>query len=241
MSNLIVEIGNTAVKAAWSQRMTLGKTFRYQGEKHIDFILSLIGNEKPLVMVVSSVYEVSAQDRELLAAQCSHLLVLDSNNPELLVKEGLPKYLSYDRAASIIAARYIFNGRGCTIIDFGTTLSIDFITPEGNYLGGNISPGCRTRFKALNRYSKSLPLVDTPSDIAETGNSEVSSIECGVVLGIVFEISAYLDRYGSNIAVFTGGDAKYFASRIKSSVFIINNLVLIGLALIADEYACKVA
>ena len=41
MSNLVVEIGNTALKAAWSDRMTLGKTFRYQGEKVTDFILSL--------------------------------------------------------------------------------------------------------------------------------------------------------------------------------------------------------
>ena len=27
MSNLLVEIGNTALKAAWSDRMTLGNTF----------------------------------------------------------------------------------------------------------------------------------------------------------------------------------------------------------------------
>ena len=58
MSNLLVEIGNTALKAAWSDRMTLGKTFRYQGEKYMDFILSLTRREKPAVMVVSSVYPV---------------------------------------------------------------------------------------------------------------------------------------------------------------------------------------
>ena len=28
MPNLLVEIGNTALKAAWSDGMTLGKTFR---------------------------------------------------------------------------------------------------------------------------------------------------------------------------------------------------------------------
>ena len=36
MANLLIEIGNTALKAAWSEGMTLGKTFRYQGEKVID-------------------------------------------------------------------------------------------------------------------------------------------------------------------------------------------------------------
>ena len=42
MFNLIIDIGNTAVKASRSEGMTLGKTFRYQGEKVLDFILSLI-------------------------------------------------------------------------------------------------------------------------------------------------------------------------------------------------------
>ena len=41
MANLLVEIGNTALKAAWAEGTTLGKTFRYQGEKFMDFILSI--------------------------------------------------------------------------------------------------------------------------------------------------------------------------------------------------------
>ena len=41
MSNLLVEIGNTALKAAWADGLTLGKTFRYQGEKMLEFVESL--------------------------------------------------------------------------------------------------------------------------------------------------------------------------------------------------------
>ena len=151
MSNLLIEIGNTAVKAAWSDRMTLGKTFRYQGEKQMEFILSLSRKEKPAVMVVSSVYPLSEQDISQLEAECEKLLILDRNHKELLLERGLPAYLSYDRAASILAARYLFKGKGCTIVDFGTTLTIDFTGEDGLYRGGNISLGCRTRFKALSR------------------------------------------------------------------------------------------
>ena len=163
-------------------------------------------------------------------------MVLDSLHQEVLLSHGLPSYLSYDRAAAILAARYLFRGRGCTIVDFGTTLSVDFTDPEGVYLGGNISLGFRTRFKALSRYSRSLPLVEIPEQPAETGLSEVSSIESGVVSGIIFEIEGYLARHPDNITVFTGGDANYFAKRMKSSIFAICNLVLMGLALLADEY-----
>ena len=236
MSNLLVEIGNTALKAAWSQGMTLGKTFRYQGEKYMDFILGLTAKEKPAVLLVSSVAELPADDRAVLEGECTHLLILDPGNREFLVTHGLPSYISYDRAASILAARYLFRGKGCTIVDFGTTLTVDFTDDKGNYRGGNISLGCRTRFKALNRYSRSLPLVNTPEDCPPVGLSETESIESGVVNGIVFEIEGYLAKNPENVAVFTGGDENYFAKRMKNSIFAVCNLVLMGLALIADEY-----
>jgi type III pantothenate kinase len=239
MSNLLVEIGNTALKAAWSEKMTLGKTFRYQGEKYVDFILSLTHREKAEVMVVSSVTPLTEADVTALQGECNQLVVLDSNHRELLIGHGLPEYLSYDRAAAILAARYLFRGRGCTIVDFGTTLSVDFTDPEGLYRGGNISLGFRTRFKALSRYSRSLPLVDIPAEPASVGMSEVASIESGVVSGIIFEMEGYLNLHPENVVVFTGGDANYFAKRMKSSIFVICNLVLMGLALMADEYVRK--
>ncbi|MBQ3766100.1 MAG: type III pantothenate kinase [Bacteroidales bacterium] len=240
MSNLLVEIGNTALKAAWSDGMTLGKTFRYQGEKWMDFTLSLTRKEKPLVMVVCSVYPLSESDRQLLSQECKHFLLLDKDHRELLLSHGLPAYLSYDRAASVVAARYLFRGMGCTIVDFGTTLSVDFTDKDGMYVGGNVSLGCRTRFKALNRYSRALPLVNTPETCEVLGTSETSSLESGVVSGIQFEIEGYLGLRPENIAVFTGGDANYFAKRMKSSIFVICNLVMMGLALMADEYVKKI-
>ncbi len=239
MSNLLIEIGNTALKAAWADGMTLGKTYRYQGEKFLDFILSLTQRDKPAVMVISSVYPLSGADMSQLEKECDKLLLLDQNHKEILQSHALPSYLSYDRAASLVAARHLFQGKGCTIVDFGTTLSVDFISPEGQYTGGNITLGFRTRFKALSRYSRSLPLVDTPENPEQVGLSEKASIEGGVVSGIIFEMEGYLNLHPQNVIVFTGGDAIYFAKRMKSSIFVICNLVLMGLALIAEEYVRK--
>ena len=47
MANLLVVTGNTALKAAWSEGTVLGKTFRYQGEKMLEYLLSLMEKEKP--------------------------------------------------------------------------------------------------------------------------------------------------------------------------------------------------
>jgi type III pantothenate kinase len=236
VANLIIDIGNTALKAAWADGMTLGKTFRYQGERMLDFILSLTVKERPEIILLSSVRNFTASSLKKLENQCDRLLVVDES---LISLYGLPSWLTPDRVASIVASRFLFKNRGCTIFDFGTVLSIDFLDGEGNFLGGNISLGCRTRFKALNRYSRTLPLIGAPDEIMEQGIDVVSAVSSGVITSIMSEIEGYISKYPENITVFTGGDAIYFAKRMKNSIFVVCNLVLMGLALMAVEYDKK--
>ena len=239
MANLLVVTGNTALKAAWAEGTVLGKTFRYQGEKMLEYLLSLTEKEKPEVLTVASVYGVQPEEEEILRKECSHLIILDRLHTEVLLKYDFPEYLPYDRAAGLVAARFLFKDKPCTVLDFGTTLTVDFLSAEGRYLGGNISPGCRTRFKALERYSKNLPLVDTPEKVLPEGQSLTGSVESGVILGIMFETEGYISSKKDNIVIFTGGDAIYFAKRMKNSIFVVCNLELMGLALITDDYVKK--
>ena len=236
---LLVEIGNTAVKACMADGLTLGKTYRYQGEKRMDFVLSLSENETPQLTVVCSVTPVAQYDRERLSARFGKVLVLDSTTSSILSDYGVPASLPFDRAASFIACRYLFSSHRCTVFDFGTTLTIDMIAEDGKYLGGGISLGMRTRFKSLNRYSRNLPVVNAPEGEVLPAEGIRSSIETGVVSGIMFEIKGWMEMNPGCTTVFTGGDAIYFAKRMKNSIFVICNLVLMGLAIIAGDYVEK--
>ena len=234
MATLLIDIGNTALKASWADGITLGKTFRYQGERMFEYIMSLMAENRPELLVLSSARHFSPHNIQAFNDACDRLIVLDSE--VLSEKYNIPSYLTPDRAASIIASRYLFKGRSCTIFDFGTTLTVDFLDAEGNFKGGCISPGCRTRFKSINRYSRSLPLLSAPEVVEPMGNDISSSIYSGVISGMMFEIDGYVSAYSENICVFTGGDAIYFAKRRKNCIFVVCNLVLMGLALIALEY-----
>ena len=205
----------------------------------LEYLLSLTEKEKPEVLTVASVYGVQPEEEEILRKECSHLIILDRSHTEVLLRYDFPEYLPYDRAAGLVAARFLFKDKPCTVFDFGTTLTVDFLSAEGRYLGGNISPGCRTRFKALERYSKNLPLVDTPEKVLPEGQSLTGSVESGVILGIMFETEGYIRSKKDNIVIFTGGDAIYFAKRMKNSIFVVCNLELMGLALITDDYVKK--
>ena len=93
MGNLIIDIGNTAVKASFTEGTTLGKTFRYQGERVKNFILSLTAREKPLVMVISSVYEISKTDEHCYQKECGKLVILDQAHTQVLRKYSLPEWI----------------------------------------------------------------------------------------------------------------------------------------------------
>ena len=232
--NLVVEIGNTALKAASCEGSTIGKCFRYQGEKKIDYIKWLAEDIKPSVMVVASVYELDQKEMKVLESYCSHLVVMDPSHRDIQKANGIPECISADRTSLMIAAGNMFAGKPCTIIDFGTVISIDFIDSDGRYEKGYLSPGLNTRIKSLNRYSSNLPLASLENQ--DENDIINNSIIEGVSSGIMFETQAYLDSKPENMAVFTGGDANYFANKMKNSIFVIWNLVLMGLALIAHEY-----
>ena len=233
MANLIVDIGNTALKAAWADGITLGKTYRYQGERMTEFILSLTEKDHPDILMLSSVRQFSARNIERLEKSCSRLVIM---NEDILKKNEIEPWMTPDRAAAIIAARYLFKGRKCTVFDLGTMITVDFLDENGRFTGGRISPGCMTRFKSVHRYSKHLPLLSMPESINEEAFDLSDSISSGIISGIMFEIEGYICQNPQNTCVFTGGDAIYFAKRMKNSIFVVCNLVLMGLALTAVEY-----
>ena len=136
MANLIIDIGNTALKASWADGITLGKTYRYQGERMIDFILSLVEKSRPEIMVLSSVRMFSPQAVEKLRNECGKLLVLEGN---MFEEYGIPAHITPDRAASVIASRYLFKGRSCTVFDFGSVLTVDVLGSDGTYCGGYVA------------------------------------------------------------------------------------------------------
>lgn len=234
--NFLVDIGNTVLKAALSDGLTLGKTWRYQGENWCDFLCSAIKENIPEKVVVCSAREVSEELIRKIKAICEKVLVIDPVHCEVSSEYGIPDYITPDSVASIVAAREMFKGRKCSIFDFGTMIKYSFLDEEGKYESGCVSPGCTTRFRSVSRYARNLPLLSEDEGTALTGNSLDSSIRCGVVSGIVFEMEGYMKAFPSNICIFTGGDAIYFAKRTKNSIFVVCNLVLMGLAIIAERF-----
>ncbi len=162
------------------------------------------------------------------------IVILNSKTP-IPVKNlySTPETLGVDRLAAIIGAYSLFKNENLLIIDAGTALTIDFINKKAEYLGGNISPGIEMRFKALNTFTKKLPLVSKNDDFNFIGNSTESAIISGVQQGIINEIDGYINNFNKEYKnlkiILTGGDSFFFEKNIKNIIFANSELVLIGL------------
>ena len=238
VSNFLIDIGNSACKALFSEGIILGDIYRHFGDECLEFLESLLKDKSPDTIVVSSVREDNQELSAFLHTKCKKVIFLRSDI-ELPIKNlyDTPETLGADRIASAVAAQKLFPNKGITIFDFGTALTVDFVNIKGEYIGGNISLGLKTRFKSLNHFTKRLPLVENPMTISKIGRSTHEAIQSGVVLGIIYEVEGYINENPENIIIFTGGDAIYFAEKMKNSIFVVHNLVLMGLSQIANYYA----
>ena len=115
----------------------------------------------------------------------------------------------------------------------GTALTFDFVNCKNQYLGGAISPGISTRFKALNHFTAKLPLVQFNNDYPLIGTDTTSCILSGVLNGIINEVDGYIDSirraYSDVKVVFTGGESFFFDKKLKNTIFVDSNLLLFGL------------
>ena len=163
-----------------------------------------------------------------------HALVM-SSSCMLPIKNryGTPSSLGHDRIAAAVAGKKEFPDNPVLTIDAGTCITYDLVNAEGEYLGGGISPGLALRFKALHTFTGKLPLVRLDEHVGLIGDSTDSSIRSGVFNGALAEIGGIIDRYRLEFPalkiILTGGDANYFDKRLKSDIFAVPNLVLIGL------------
>jgi type III pantothenate kinase len=138
-----------------------------------------------------------------------------------------------DRLAAIAGAMTRRPDENLLVIDAGTCITYDVLSAEKVHLGGLIIPGIEMRYRAMHHFTARLPLVQIPDQIAEIGDSTVSCLQFGGLMGALAEYEGiferYTKRYGISGVIVTGGDARWFGKLGKREIFVDFDLVLVGL------------
>ena len=236
MRTLALDIGNTAVKAgcfdgSLLREMAAGLT--------ADEVRSLVRRWRPEYVIIASVAEDAAlQADELREMVPGEILVFKPAGTAIPLRNayGTPQTLGADRLAAAVGAASLRPGCATLVVDAGTALKFDLITADGTYHGGSIAPGLAMRLRALHTFTGRLPLLELPpadATIPLVGDSTTGSLLSGVVNGAVAEITGLIAQYQQAYpelgVLLSGGDAAILAARLPARIFVVPELVLLGL------------
>lgn len=239
--NLIIDIGNTRTKVAVVEEQQVVDNLMFEPlcESDVQDVIS----KYPTIdkAIVASTAQSAESVVEWLRNMGLYVVEMSSLTPVPLRNGYLtPETLGMDRLAAAVGASQLVGG-DCLVVDFGTAITIDLVI-DGEFRGGNISPGMRTRFRALHDYTSRLPECEATDEVLPIGQTTSQAIEQGVMQGITYEIEGYIEAFLSkNVKlsiIFTGGDANFFVNRIKNAIFAKYDLVVCGLNTIL-EYNAK--
>lgn len=231
--NLIVDIGNSKIKVAKSNGDIISDISIIKNLHDLDDLI-----EESDATIISSV-------RKLSDFGNNKVVVLNHDTPIPIKNNYLsPSSLGMDRLAGVVGCNYLYTEENCLMIDCGTCITYDFIDRDATYHGGSISPGIQMKFKALNNFTDSLPLVNGNSEVDLIGKTTEECILSGVLNGTVSEmekiIAQYLVRCPDLKVILTGGDGQFFESKLKATIFAQPKIVLIGLNRILEYNVEKV-
>ncbi len=150
-----------------------------------------------------------------------------------------PQTVGIDRLLNSLAA-YRRTKTSTIVIDFGTAITIDIVSKEGEFLGGLILPGIRTSAYALNKQTALLPEVDIKRPAEIIGKNAEAAIKAGIYFGtvgsVIYIIKEVRKIYGDlQYTIATGGDAETFKEDIPEIEKFIPCLTLEGIRLAFEE------
>lgn len=249
MTLLVVDIGNTTTKVGvWEGGAVRGLS-----------VGPTSGKAKPGDLVAQVTAAAGAgEGGEFEVALCSVVPAAATawvqwcereSRPAFIVRGDLPsplvnRYrnpgrLGPDRlAAAVGAARRC--GAPVIVASVGTTVVVDAVSPDCEYLGGAIWVGMASGFEALSESTAALPKASRDLPPAPIGAETEACIRVGAVYGTASLIEGLVSRMCEAIGrdaplALTGGDAELLSPHLRLQHEVVPTLILEGIAAIWEH------
>jgi type III pantothenate kinase len=247
---LLIDIGNTRIKWALLEGGRLGRQHAaihcdWGAEDYARRVIGAGGVER---ILVASVAGVQVNKTLAIGARSAGLAAprfVKSQREAAGVRIGYadPWRLGVDRFLSVIAAHHLFEGRAVCVVGVGTAMTIDLLGADGRHWGGAIIPAPNLMVDTLLKNTNGIrrrAQGGTPDARALFGRSTRAAI----VEGARYAAAATIDRAVAEgrklvgrapVLVLTGGEAPSVKPLIRSRSQSVPDLVLRGLAVLAQE------
>ncbi|NTS78732.1 type III pantothenate kinase [Catenovulum sp. SM1970] len=125
--------------------------------------------------------------------------------------------LGVDRYLALLAG-YKLTSRATIVIDFGTALTIDAVSRDGQHKGGWILPGLKTSTRALLAHTDKIKLINDTEPSLSLGVNTESCVLNGLVVAHISAISHLIEEefHGQKLSILvTGGDSGTYMPLLK--------------------------
>lgn len=153
-----------------------------------------------------------------------------------------PREVGADRICNAVAAHGLFPDEACVIVDFGTAIKVEAITPRGEFIGGAIAPGMDVSATALFAAAARLTRVEFTAPPSAIGKSTVTALQSGIIFGTAGLVDGLVERVveelgGKARVIATGGLASVVREHCATIERVEPMLTLLGLRLIFERNA----
>lgn len=156
------------------------------------------------------------------------------------VRNGYEEFerLGLDRWLALIGGFHLAPG-ACLVLDFGTAVTADFVSSDGEHIGGFICPGMPLMRNQLRTHTRKIRYGDLAAERAleslAPGRTTVEAVErgCSLMLRgfVLTQLELARSYWGADYSVFlTGGDAD-LVSGVVPEARVVPDLVFVGLAM----------
>ena len=250
---LAIDVGNTNVVLGLFEGAKLLRTWRlgthaeYTSDECAAILRSLfdVGSVDPTAVsdaIISCVVPPLLPIFERTCTKsfgCQPLVVGPGMRSGMPIRVDNPPEVGADRIVNSVAA-YEMLGAPVISIDFGTAITFDCVSTEGEFVGGAILPGLLVSLGALvERASKlsSIELVRPPHVI---GRNTIHMLQSGMIFGHAGMIDAMVARIREELGaeapvVATGGLAHLIAEQAQTIDRVEPFLTLEGLRLVFER------
>lgn len=223
-TTIAVDLGNSAAK--WSvnghaeQRVSLRSS--NWSELLIEGAFAACGGTKASWRIASVNRPVAKLLVGRLADECRDCVVrtIDRDDVPMVAKVSNPDRVGIDRILAAWMASQTFPGQALIVVDAGSAITVDMVSPAAEFLGGVIVPGLALQFDSLARGTDALPAIElpeaseiTPASLPIPATDTISAIRSGILLGTASAVDGLIDHHISRARsdrpaiVFTGGDS----------------------------------
>jgi type III pantothenate kinase len=249
---LAIDVGNTNIVLGVFDGETLVADFRLHTDEHATgdemglLIVGLLANRGIApsdvdALVVSNVVPILSRPIDELSHHYFHIapmVVGPGIRTGMRILYEDPRQVGADRIVNALAAFRRYGGPA-VLVDFGTATTFDAISPQGDYLGGAISPGIVISLDALVSHTAKLTRVELIAPPSVVGRNTVASMQAGLVYGYVGLIEGIVNRMKGELGdsakvIATGGLAELIAAQTTVIDTVDQRLTLDGLRIVHE-------